>query len=82
MDPIALSQAGPIAILLAFISAMVIAFVRGDVVPGWLYRQERDKRTEAEALSAKTAEALTVLARTASHPSPEARARRPAGTPT
>jgi hypothetical protein len=65
-DPVALSQAGPVAILIAGIIAMVIGFVRGDVVPGWLYRQERAQREKAEAQAEQNALALAVLARTAS----------------
>lgn len=65
MDPIALAQAGPVAILLAFIFAMVLAFIRGTVVPGWLYRQEREQRIKAETQAELNAVALAALAKVA-----------------
>lgn len=58
MDPIALADAGPVAILLVFISAVVLGAVRGVWVPGWLYRQEREARILAETQAQRTAEAL------------------------
>lgn len=53
-----LAQAGPVAILLVGIAALAWAFIKGYVVPGWLYRQERDARLAAEAA---TLEAVATL---------------------
>lgn len=44
----ALAQAGPVAILLVFIAAVCVAFVRGTIVPGYLYEREREQRLKAE----------------------------------
>lgn len=57
-DPIALADAGPVAILLVFIGALAFGFVKGYVVPGYLYRQERDARILAETQAQRTTEAL------------------------
>lgn len=51
MDPIALAQAGPVAILLFFIGALAAGFVKGTVVPGWLYRDAVARAEKAEAIS-------------------------------
>ena len=63
MDPVALAQAGPVAILLVFISAIVIGAIRGYWVPGWLYVQERDQRLKAEVQAERNSESLALLAR-------------------
>lgn len=52
-DPIALAQAGPVAILLVFIGAVVIGAVRGDWVPGWLYRAQVERAEKAEEIARK-----------------------------
>lgn len=58
MDPIALADAGPVAILLVGIGLLALGFVRGYVVPGYLYRQEREARILAETQAQRTTEAL------------------------
>jgi hypothetical protein len=65
MDPIELAQAGPVAILLAAISLMVVSFAKGTVVPGWLYQQEREQRIKAEELAEENSRSLTALAKAA-----------------
>ncbi len=64
LDPVALSQAGPVAILLVGIGLLGIGFVKGYVVPGWLYRQERDQRFKAEELAEANGKVLEQLAST------------------
>lgn len=54
MDPVTLAQAGPVAILLAGIGLLARAFIRGDVVPGWIYRKAEERAERAEAALAKT----------------------------
>jgi hypothetical protein len=62
---ITLSQAGPTAILLVFIAAMVVAFTKGLVVPGWLYQQERTQRAAAERREASLLASLARLTKAA-----------------
>lgn len=57
-DPIALAQAGPVAILLVGIALLGWGFVKGYVVPGWLYRQERDGRLTAEAATLEAIQSI------------------------
>ncbi len=57
-DPIALADAGPVAILLVGIGLLGFGFVKGYVVPGYLYRQEREARIIAETQAQRTTEAL------------------------
>lgn len=64
MDPIALAQAGPVAILLVGIGLLGIGFVRGLVVPGWLYRQEREQRIKAEIQAERNTDTLEAVAAT------------------
>lgn len=66
-DPIALAQAGPVAILLAGIFLLGRAFIRGDVVPGFIYRAEVAQRQIAETQALRNAEALTALAKVAAN---------------
>lgn len=73
-DPVALSEAGPVAILLVFIGALTAAFIKGTVVPGWIYRQEREQRIKAETQADRNTESLAMLARFAD-------ARRPLSSP-
>lgn len=61
-DPIALAEAGPVAILLVGIGALTIGFVRGWVVPGWLWRQERDQREKAETQAERNTDAIEAIA--------------------
>jgi hypothetical protein len=62
-DPVALAQAGPTTILLVGIAWLGLAFVRGWVVPGWIYRDERQQRATAETQAQRNAEALESLAK-------------------
>jgi hypothetical protein len=64
LDPISLAQAGPVAILLVGIGALAAAFVRGTIVPGWLYTQEREQRIKAETQAERNTEALEAVAST------------------
>jgi hypothetical protein len=54
VDPVALAQAGPVAILLFILGALFAAIVRGDLVPGFIYK--------AAVLRAEKAEAIAELA--------------------
>lgn len=63
IDPIQLADAGPVAILLVGIGLLALGFVRGFVVPGWLYRQERDARLKSDTQAERARE--TVEANTA-----------------
>lgn len=60
-DPIALSEAGPVAILLVGIGLLTLGFIRGYVVPGWLYRQEREQRIKAEIQAERNSESIEEL---------------------
>lgn len=62
-----LAQAGPVAILLVGIVLLFRAFVRGDIVPGWLYRLEQEQRMKAETSAIRNSEALAVLAKVAAN---------------
>ena len=42
---------------------MVVMLMRGDLVPGWVYRQERDQRQKAETQAERNTESLALLAR-------------------
>lgn len=64
IDPYQLAEAGPVAILLVGITALAVGFVRGWVVPGWLYHQERAQRIKAETQAERNTEALETVART------------------
>lgn len=79
-DLLTLAQAGPAAILLVGIVLLFRAFVRGDIVPGWIYRLEQDQRMKAETVAIRNSEALAALAKAAANggvkrdagPSPDA----------
>ena len=64
LDPVQLSEAGPVAILLAGIGLLALGFVRGYVVPGWLYRQERDQRLKAETQAERNADNIEAIVST------------------
>jgi hypothetical protein len=72
MDPIALAQAGPVAILLVGIFLLARAFIKGDVVPGHIYQAERAQRIEAEKQAERNAEALAALAKITANGKPGA----------
>lgn len=48
--------------MLAFI---VVAFIRGDIVPGFIYRDERTQRKIAETQTERNTDALEMQATTA-----------------
>jgi hypothetical protein len=54
---------GPFGALAALTVGWVM-LIRGDLVPGWLYRQEREQRAKAEAQAIENAKSLSVLAAT------------------
>ena len=62
LDPVALAQAGPVAILLVGIGLLGLGFVKGYVVPGWLYRQEREQRIKAETQAERNTDAIEAVA--------------------
>jgi hypothetical protein len=67
IDPVALAQAGPVVILLVGIGLLFRAFVRGDIVPGWLFKLEQEQRQKAETQAERNAEALAALAKVATN---------------
>jgi hypothetical protein len=67
LDPIALAQAGPVAILLVGMGLMFRAFIKGDIVPGHIYRSEVAQRQIAETQAERNAEALAALAKVAAN---------------
>ena len=50
---------------LVAIGLMIRSFLKGDVVPGWLYRQEREQRMKAETQAERNAKALAEFVRDA-----------------
>lgn len=64
MDPVALADAGPVAILLVGIGLLGLGFVKGYVVPGWLYRQEREQRIKAETAAERNTDAIAAVTAT------------------
>jgi uncharacterized membrane protein YciS (DUF1049 family) len=63
-DPVALAEAGPVAILLVGIALLALGFVKGYVVPGWLYRQEREQRIKAEIQAERNTDAIEAVTAT------------------
>jgi uncharacterized membrane protein YciS (DUF1049 family) len=57
-DPVALAEGGPVVILLVGIGFVALGFLRGYVVPGWLYQQEREQRIKAETQAERNTEAI------------------------
>lgn len=53
MDPLALAQAGPVAILLLGIGLLYRAFQKQDIVPGSLYRSQVDRADKSETRAVK-----------------------------
>jgi hypothetical protein len=51
---------------LAALTFVVLAMIRGDLVPGFIYRAEVTQRMKAETEASQNAVALTALARAAS----------------
>lgn len=64
MDPVALAQAGPVAILLLGIGVLYRAFVKGDIVPGSLYRSMEARAEKAETQAERNTDALEAVAAT------------------
>lgn len=56
-DPISLAAAGPWAVVVAIGLGLALAFVKGWIVPGWIYKDERTRSDRIEA-------ALTALTKT------------------
>ena len=42
---------------------MAVAFHRGWIIPGWLYRQELEQRAKAETQAERNTESIALLAR-------------------
>ena len=57
-DPIALAQAGPVAILLVGIGLLAWAFIKGWIVPGWLYIAQVKRAEAAEEIARKAVAAV------------------------
>ena len=53
---------GPLGAL-AVLGFIVAAFIRGDIVAGWMYRRERDKREIADTQAERNAAALAIIAK-------------------
>lgn len=61
MPPELYGPAGALVVL----SFVVLALIHGDLVPGFVYKQEREQRQASEARELKTALALEKLANVA-----------------
>ncbi len=64
MSPLDLAQAGPVAILLVGIGLLYRAFVKGDVVPGSVYRDMVARAEKAETQEQRNSEAIESVAGT------------------
>ena len=64
MDPVALAQAGPVAILVTGIAFLYRAFVRGDIVPGSIYRAVVERAEKAEIQATRNTDALEAVTAT------------------
>lgn len=64
MDPVSLAQAGPVAILLVGIALLYRAFIKGDVVPGSLYRDTVARAEKAEIQAERNTDAIEAVAAT------------------
>lgn len=63
-DPKALADGGPVVILLFGIAAIVIGAVRGDWVPGWIYRAAITRAEKAEAIAESAVKSVDAVAAT------------------
>jgi hypothetical protein len=54
---------GPFGALVA-LGIMVVGLIRGDLVPGWVYKQEREARILAETQAERNTTALEAVAST------------------
>jgi hypothetical protein len=50
---------------LAALAFVVVALMRGDLVPGWVYKLERSQREKAETQAERNADSIALLARAA-----------------
>ena len=57
---------GPAGALVALVF-VVLAMMRGDLVPGYIYRSEREQRQKAETQAERNADALAALAKVAAN---------------
>lgn len=48
---------------LAVLSFVVVALIRGELVPGWIYRSEQAQRQKAETQAERNADSLALMAR-------------------
>ena len=64
IDPVALAQQGLVPILLVGITFLAIGFIRGDIIPGNIYKAEQAQRAKAEAQAERNAEAIAALTAT------------------
>lgn len=64
MDPVTLAQAGPVAILLVGIGFLYRAFVKGDIVPGTVYRAAVERAERAETQAERNTDALEAVTQT------------------
>jgi hypothetical protein len=55
---------GPAGALVA-LAFVVIAMMRGDLVPGYIYRMERDQRQKADTQAERNADSIAELAKAA-----------------
>lgn len=62
---------------LAALAFVVIALMRGDLVPGFIYRLEREQRQKAETQAERNADSIAELARAAA----DAHAKLQSGSP-
>jgi uncharacterized protein (DUF58 family) len=60
---------GPAGALVA-LAFVIAALMRGDLVPGYIYRAERDQRQKAETQAERNADALAALAKVAANGAP------------
>lgn len=58
-----IADLGGFALFIVAIMWAAVALHRGWIVPGWVYRQERDSRITAEVQAVRNGEALEKLAR-------------------
>ena len=62
----ALADLGGFALFIFTVIFAVVALYRQWIVPGWIYRQEREAREKADTQATRNAEALEKLARAVS----------------
>jgi hypothetical protein len=62
--PADLAQAGPVAILLTGIGLLYRAFVKGDIVPGSIYRAAIERAEKAETQAERNTDALEAVTAT------------------